>query len=115
MVSNELERSTAELAILSVLDRQPLHGYEISRRIEHDSGGALRFTLAALDRSSIVWRIAAGSAVIGKPATTAVAAAATNCSPVAENVGAFARPVGRPLPRHAPRRQGEPCLIGLPT
>ncbi len=48
MVSNELKRGTAELAILSVLERQPLHGYEISRRIEHDSGGALRFTLAAL-------------------------------------------------------------------
>jgi PadR family transcriptional regulator, regulatory protein PadR len=48
MVSNELKRGTAELAILSVLERQPLHGYEISRRIERDSGGALRFTLAAL-------------------------------------------------------------------
>jgi PadR family transcriptional regulator PadR len=48
MVSNELKRGTAELAILSVLDRQPLHGYEIARRIEHDSGGTLRFTLAAL-------------------------------------------------------------------
>ncbi len=48
MVSTELKRGTAELAILSVLERQPLHGYEISRRIERDSGGALRFTLAAL-------------------------------------------------------------------
>jgi len=48
MVSNELKRGTAELAILSVLERQPLHGYEISRRIELDSCGALRFTLAAL-------------------------------------------------------------------
>lgn len=48
MIRTELKRGTAEIAILSVLERQPLHGYEISRRIEQDSGGALRFTLAAL-------------------------------------------------------------------
>ena len=48
MIRTELKRGTAEIAILSVLERQPLHGYEISRRIEHDSGGTLRFTLAAL-------------------------------------------------------------------
>jgi transcriptional regulator len=48
MIRTELKRGTAEIAILSVLERQPLHGYEISRRIELDSGGALRFTLAAL-------------------------------------------------------------------
>lgn len=48
MIRTELKRGTAEIAILSVLEQQPLHGYEISRRIEQDSGGALRFTLAAL-------------------------------------------------------------------
>ncbi|HXR33747.1 MAG TPA: PadR family transcriptional regulator [Verrucomicrobiae bacterium] len=48
MIRTELKRGTAEIAILSVLEQQPLHGYEISRRIERDSGGALRFTLAAL-------------------------------------------------------------------
>ena len=48
MVSNELKRGTAELAILSVLEESPLHGYEIARQIELQSGGALKFTLAAL-------------------------------------------------------------------
>jgi len=48
MIRTELKRGTAEIAILSVLEQQPLHGYEISRRIEQDSAGALRFTLAAL-------------------------------------------------------------------
>ncbi|HKI11555.1 MAG TPA: helix-turn-helix transcriptional regulator [Candidatus Acidoferrum sp.] len=48
MIRTELKRGTAELAILSVLEQQPLHGYEISRRIALDSGGALSFTLAAL-------------------------------------------------------------------
>ena len=48
MVNNELKRGTAELAILSVLAQGPLHGYEIARQIEEQSGGALGFSLAAL-------------------------------------------------------------------
>jgi PadR family transcriptional regulator, regulatory protein PadR len=48
MIRTELKRGTAELAILSVLEDGPLHGYEIGRRIESQSKGALKFTLAAL-------------------------------------------------------------------
>lgn len=48
MIRTELKRGTAELAVLSVLEDGPLHGYEIGRRIEKQSGGTLRFTLAAL-------------------------------------------------------------------
>jgi PadR family transcriptional regulator, regulatory protein PadR len=48
MIRTELKRGTAELAILSVLEDGPLHGYEIGRRIEEQSGGALSYTLAAL-------------------------------------------------------------------
>ena len=48
MIRTELKRGTAELAILSVLEQGPLHGYEIGRRIEEQSDGALHFTLAAL-------------------------------------------------------------------
>ncbi len=48
MIRTELKRGTAELAILSVLEKEPLHGYEIARQIEEQSRGALRFTLAAL-------------------------------------------------------------------
>jgi PadR family transcriptional regulator PadR len=48
MIRTELKRGTAELAILSILENGPLHGYEISRQIELKSGGALRYTLAAL-------------------------------------------------------------------
>jgi len=48
MIRTEVKRGTAELAILSVLEQEPLHGYEIGRRIERQSGGALRYTLAAL-------------------------------------------------------------------
>jgi len=48
MIRTELKRGTAELAILSVLEHEPLHGYEIARQIEEQSKGALQFTLAAL-------------------------------------------------------------------
>ncbi len=47
-LSDSVKRGSAELAVLAVLADQRLHGYEIARRIEHDSGGALHFTLASL-------------------------------------------------------------------
>ena len=48
MVGSEIKRGTAELAILSVLEAGALHGYEIARRIEQQTKGKLRFTLASL-------------------------------------------------------------------
>lgn len=48
MISANIKRGSAELAILSVLANRPLHGYEIARRIDHQTRGALRFTLASL-------------------------------------------------------------------
>jgi len=48
MIGPGIKRGTAELAVLSVLEDGPLHGYELSRRIEQQTKGALRFTLAAL-------------------------------------------------------------------
>jgi len=48
MITSGTKRGTAELAILSVLENGALHGYEIARRIEQQTKGSLRFTLAAL-------------------------------------------------------------------
>jgi DNA-binding PadR family transcriptional regulator len=48
MIASGIKRGTAELAILSVLENDALHGYEIARRIEQQTKGSLRFTLAAL-------------------------------------------------------------------
>jgi DNA-binding PadR family transcriptional regulator len=48
MIGTGIKHGTAELAILSVLEHRPLHGYEMARRIEKQTKGALRFTLAAL-------------------------------------------------------------------
>jgi DNA-binding PadR family transcriptional regulator len=48
MISTGTKRGSAELTLLSLLAEAPLHGYELARRIEERSGGALRFTLASL-------------------------------------------------------------------
>jgi transcriptional regulator len=48
MIGTGIKRGTAELAVLSVLEDGPLHGYEMARRIEEQTKGTLRFTLAAL-------------------------------------------------------------------
>jgi PadR family transcriptional regulator, regulatory protein PadR len=48
MIAPGIKRGTAELAVLSVLEDGPLHGYELARRIEQQTHGSLRFTLASL-------------------------------------------------------------------
>jgi PadR family transcriptional regulator PadR len=48
MIAPRIKRGTAELAVLSVLEDGPLHGYEMARRIEEQTQGSLRFTLASL-------------------------------------------------------------------
>jgi transcriptional regulator len=48
MIGSGIKRGTAELAVLSVLEDGPLHGYEMARRIEQQTQGSLRFTLASL-------------------------------------------------------------------
>ena len=47
-IPSKIARGSAELAILALLDKQPLYGFEICRLIEENSGGTLRFTLASL-------------------------------------------------------------------
>jgi transcriptional regulator len=44
----EIKRGSAELAILAVLSGNPLHGYEISKQIARETGGALAFKLGSL-------------------------------------------------------------------
>lgn len=42
------KRGGAELLILAILEARPSHGYDISKRIEKRSGGAVRFHVASL-------------------------------------------------------------------
>jgi len=47
-VEDEWKKGSAELLILSLLEDQPRHGYEIGKLIEIRSGGALHFHVASL-------------------------------------------------------------------
>jgi DNA-binding PadR family transcriptional regulator len=47
-IRSKIARGSAELAILALLAEQSLYGFDISKRIEEKSGGALCFTLASL-------------------------------------------------------------------
>ena len=47
-VSSQIKRGSAELAVLTLLAERPLHGYEIAKRIEEQTGGVLRFDMASL-------------------------------------------------------------------
>ena len=44
----EWKKGSAELLILSLVEDQPRHGYDICKLIEARSGGALRFHVASL-------------------------------------------------------------------
>ncbi len=46
--ANELKKGSAELLILSLVEARPRHGYEISKMIEVQSSGDLRFNAASL-------------------------------------------------------------------
>ena len=65
----KMKRGSAELAILAVLAECPLHGYEIARRIEAQTGGVLRFTLASL--YPMLYRLEARGWIAGKWQTQA--------------------------------------------
>ena len=48
MLDRELKKGSAELIILSIVEGHPRHGYEISKLIETQSDGHLKFHVASL-------------------------------------------------------------------
>jgi len=48
VVDRELKKGSAELLILSLVEAQSRHGYELSKLIEQRSGGVLTFRAASL-------------------------------------------------------------------
>jgi len=47
-IDREWKKGSAELLLLSLLEAMPRHGYELGKRIEQRSEGALRFHAASL-------------------------------------------------------------------
>lgn len=48
MIPPEMKKGSAELLILSLLEHQPKHGYELSKLIETRSRGVLTYHVASL-------------------------------------------------------------------
>lgn len=48
MFHRELKKGSAELLILSLVDDQPRHGYDLAQLIDRRSDGTLRFKAASL-------------------------------------------------------------------
>jgi len=48
ILDRELKKGSAELLILSLVEAQPRHGYELRKLIEARSGGVLSFRVASL-------------------------------------------------------------------
>lgn len=60
----EWKKGSAELLILSLLEQQARHGYEICKLIEARSGGALRFHVTTL--YPLLYRLENGGFLQGK-------------------------------------------------
>jgi len=48
LFSSQLKKGSVELLILSILDDQPRHGYQIGKLLELRPGGRLRFRVSSL-------------------------------------------------------------------
>ena len=48
MIDANVKRGSAELAVLSLLERGAMHGYEIAKRVEQETCGVLKFDVASL-------------------------------------------------------------------
>ena len=48
MFASELKKGSAPFLLLALLEAGPLHGYELSRLLEHRSGGLVHFHAASL-------------------------------------------------------------------
>ncbi|HSA56295.1 MAG TPA: PadR family transcriptional regulator [Gemmatimonadaceae bacterium] len=48
MIDREMKKGSAELLILSLIEHEPRHGYDLCKLIESRSRGVLRFHVASL-------------------------------------------------------------------
>jgi len=64
MLHRELKKGSAELMILSVLETQARHGYEIGRLIETRSAGQMKFHAASL--YPLLYRLEERGWLVGK-------------------------------------------------
>jgi len=63
-IDRELKKGSAELLILSLLERRARHGYEISKLIEERSEGVLRYNVASF--YPLLYRLEARGLIAGR-------------------------------------------------
>src|SRR5688572_20434470 len=61
---NEVKRGSAELMVLSAIERHARHGYEIAKLIDEKSDGLLRFHIASL--YPMLYRMEGRGWILGK-------------------------------------------------
>jgi transcriptional regulator len=64
MLTPELKKGSAEFLVLSLLEHEPRHGYELSKLIESRSGGVLTFHVASL--YPLLYRIEERGWIVGR-------------------------------------------------
>src|SRR5947207_4043628 len=64
MHDRELKKGSAELLVLSLVEAQPRHGYELSKLIEARSNGVLTFRVASL--YPLLYRLEKRGWIIGR-------------------------------------------------
>ena len=64
ILARELKKGSAELLILSLVEDQPRHGYDIGSLIEQRSGGVLRFNVASL--YPLLYRLESRGWILGR-------------------------------------------------
>ena len=73
MLDRELKKGSAELLILSLVEDQPRHGYDLSKLIEARSEGVLKFRVASLHRLTLESALEAAGRWTEAPASAAAA------------------------------------------
>ena len=64
MLTDELKKGSAEFLILSLLEAEPRHGYELQKLIESLSEGVLTFNVASL--YPLLYRMEERGSIIGR-------------------------------------------------
>ena len=64
MLTDELKKGSAEFLVLSLLDAEPRHGYELQKLIESRSNGILTFHVASL--YPLLYRLEDRGLIVGR-------------------------------------------------
>jgi hypothetical protein len=106
ILDQEWKKGSAELLILSLLEDQPRHGYDIGKLIEGRSGGKLRFQIASLSAALPARESRIDSGALGRKAQSKKAALLPSDNAGSKNSGAAAPKLAGVCPSGQPNHGG---------